>query len=108
MLRKILGSIGWPSIPGNGIVRQSRLNPLRVPVPLEWLSTAHLFQGLAPHYVYETIQSASGGEPVRVLRRDLCWSESLATASVTRLLKRRMTEAGFDDEGYSAQSPRVG
>ncbi len=94
--------------PGTAPQGRKRLNPLRLPVPLAWLPTAHLFRGLAPHFVYETIPSASGGEPVRVLRRALGWSETLASASVTRLLKRRMTEAGFVDEEYSAHSTRVG
>ena len=43
-----------------------------------------------------------------MLRRALGCSASLATASVTRLLKRRLIEAGFVDEGYSAHSTRVG
>lgn len=72
---------------------RQRLHPARQPVPLEWVDSPFLFRGLAPHYAAD---------------RALGWSLQLSTASVSRIIKRRMEEAGFDSRGYSAHSTRVG
>jgi site-specific recombinase XerD len=72
---------------------RTRLNPVREPVPLEWIASPYLFRGLAPHH-------GAG--------RSLGWSLQLSPASVSRIIKRRMAEAGFDPRGYSAHSTRVG
>lgn len=72
---------------------RKRLNPVKAPVPLAWVDSPHLFRGLAPHHQDGT---------------SLGWSLRMAPASVSRLLKQRLWQAGLDPSGYSAHSTRVG
>jgi integrase len=72
-----------------------RLNPVAVPVALEWEASPYLFRGLTPQY---------GGANGRARG----WSLRMSTATVSRIIKRRLQEIGRDPTGYSAHSTRVG
>lgn len=65
---------------------RKRLNPVRPPVALAWADSPYLFRGLGP----------TG------------WSQRLSPASVSRILKARLWQAGIEPSGYSAHSTRVG
>ena len=81
---------------------------MAVPVALAWVQSPYLFRGLAPQYEHEIRAAASGAPRRDPLTRALGWSVTMATSTVSRIIKRRLRDAGLDPTGYSAHSTRVG